>query len=131
MTRKMERRVTVMMTLAAAMVAGCAINPYPAQQFVAAETAIAEARGAGAEELAPGEWRQAQEKMQLGKRWIAAKDYKPALWLVEQAQVDAELAAIKAMSARALRTASLMTEELRARNTKAAQVAVRYEGNAR
>lgn len=121
MTRRMEFCAMVTMALAAAMTAGCALNPYPAQQLASAETAIAEARDAGAAELAPGEWRQAQDKMQLGKRWIAAQDYKPALWLVEQAQVDAELAAMKAMSAKALTRTALMTAELRARNVYVAQ----------
>ena len=102
MTGMRQRRATVTMALAVAMVAGCAISPYPAEQLAAAEAAIAGARDAGAQELAPGEWRRAQEKMELGKRWIAAKDFKPALWLVEQAQVDAELATMKAMSARAI-----------------------------
>ena len=121
MTGMRQRRATVTMALAVAMVAGCAISPYPAEQLAAAEAAIAGARDAGAQELAPGEWRRAQEKMELGKRWIAAKDFKPALWLVEQAQVDAELATMKAMSARAQEKAALAAQELRARNIRLAR----------
>jgi hypothetical protein len=120
-TRRMANLAKATLASAAVMMAGCAIDPYPAEQLAAAEAAIAEARGAGAQELAPGEWRRAQEKMQLGKRWIAAKDFKPALWLVEQAAVDAELATMKAMSARALAKAALAAQELRARNVRVAQ----------
>src|SRR5258708_29143486 len=50
---------------------------------------------AGAEEHAPRELALAREKILLGERWIAAGDYRPAGWLVEQARVDAELAAAK------------------------------------
>ena len=40
------------------------------------------------------------DKLELTRRWIEARDYKPARWLAEQAQVDAELASMKAMGAR-------------------------------
>ena len=79
--------------------AGCASHPVPTVQIAASEAAIAGALDAGAAEWAPRELKSAQEKMELTKRWIAAKDYQPARWLAEQAQVDAELAAIKARAA--------------------------------
>jgi uncharacterized protein DUF4398 len=123
MTRNLKRCAAVTSMLAAAALAGCAINPYPALEFAAAESALAEARDAGAAELAPGEWGLAQEKLRLGKRWVAAKDFKPARWLVEQAQVDAELATMKAMSARAVEGAALAARELRARNIRLARSA--------
>ena len=69
-------------------------------------TLIVRARMAGMDESlehAAADLKLAQDKLALGKRWIAAKDYQPALWLVEQAQVDAELAQMKAISAKIVR----------------------------
>jgi hypothetical protein len=73
--------------------------------------AIARAVDEGAEQLAPHELALAREKIALSDRWMAAHDYKPAEWLVEQAGVDAELATVKAAAARA--NASPMREALR------------------
>jgi len=75
------------------------------QDVMLGERAIAQAQAAGAAEHAPAELALAQEKLALGKRWIAARDYEPAKWLVEQARVDAELAGMKAGSAVARREA--------------------------
>ena len=72
-----------------------------------------EARAAGALQAAPGEYRLASEKRELGEHYIASRDYKPARWLVEQARVDVELARMKAMSARARAEAARRTAALR------------------
>jgi Domain of unknown function (DUF4398) len=48
----------------------------------------------------------AQEKLGLTSRWIAARDYEPARWLAEQAQVDAELAEMKASAVKAQNAAA-------------------------
>jgi len=85
---------------AAALAAGCAFDPGPVEEVAATEAAIAEALNAGAAELAPWELRLAREKLELSKRFIAANDHKPARWLVEEAQLDASVAAVKAMRAR-------------------------------
>jgi hypothetical protein len=89
-----------MRLLLAALVSGCAIHPFPAAQLAESQAAIARAEKSGAAEYAPVELRSAREKLELTRRWIAAKDYEPARWLAEQALVDAELAQAKAMSAR-------------------------------
>jgi len=80
---------------------GCASYPAPTEQLVSSRTAIAVALEAGATQFAAAELESAREKAKLSERWIAAGDYQPARWLAEQAQVDAELAALKALSARA------------------------------
>ncbi len=72
------------------------------------------AEAAGAAEHAPAELALATEKLALGKRWIAARDYEPAKWLVEQARVDAELASMRAASAVAIREASREAAAFRA-----------------
>jgi Domain of unknown function (DUF4398) len=124
MTRMKQREVTVTAGLAAAFVAGCASQALPPEQFAASESAIAIARQSGAAEHAARELALAEEKLDLGKRFITARDMKPARWLVEQAKVDAELATMKAMSAVALKSAALATAELRARNSRLALAGV-------
>ena len=107
--------------LAGLLVAGCAAYPAPTRQLDVSVLAIEAAVMAGAAEHAATDLKSAQDKLALGKRWIAAKDYQPALWLVEQAQVDAELAEMKAISAKARKIAAQMTAEYRAHNTQVAQ----------
>jgi hypothetical protein len=111
------------MALVAVAIAGCAINPYPEQQLATAEAAVNAARDAGAPQLSNRDWLLASDKLKLGQRWIDAKDYKPAVWLLEQAQVDAELASMKAMSARAVQKAALAAGEMRQRNLRIALTA--------
>lgn len=84
--------------LALGSVAGCVLHPMPPPQLAASEAAIARAVQAGAAAYAPGELRLAMEKLELSRRWIAARDYEPARWLAEQAEVDADLATVKAIS---------------------------------
>src|SRR5216683_4038897 len=84
-----------------ALAAGCAIAEPPLEELGESRAAVVRAIVAGAERSAPRELALAREKIRLGERWIAAEDYKPARWLVEQARVDAELAALKAAAARA------------------------------
>ena len=81
-----------------AFVTACA-STAPLDELRESRAALARAIEAGAEDSAPREVALAREKIELGERWIAASDYKPARWLVEQARVDAELAAVKAAAA--------------------------------
>jgi hypothetical protein len=106
---------------AALSLGGCAVSPT--HEMLLGERAIAQAQAAGADEHAPAELALAKEKLALGKRWIAARDYEPAKWLAEQAQVDAELAGMRA-SAVALRAASREAAAFRA---AALRVAARPE----
>ena len=96
---------------AAVAVTACGCASAPLHELMAGERAIAQAQAAGAAEHAPAELALAQEKLALGKRWIAAHDYEPAKWLAEQARVDAELAAMRAASAVALRAAARDTAQ--------------------
>jgi uncharacterized protein DUF4398 len=93
--------------LAAAFLSGCAAHPAPTGQLAASEMAIAGAILAGAAELAPRELELAQEKLGLGRRWMAAKDYQPARWLLDQATTDAELAELKAIAIKARKASPL------------------------
>lgn len=107
--------------IVSASLIGCAINPAPREELAAARVAFDEAQMAGANGFAPRELPLARDKIALGERWIAAGDYKPARWLVEQAQVDAELATLKADSARARKSAAALTEEIRLSNAAPAR----------
>ena len=82
---------TVLLPLVVSCLAGCASQP--ASDAAAAERAIARAARSGAGVWAPGELRRAEEKMALARRWLA-----------QQAEVDAELAAVKSAARAAMRT---------------------------
>lgn len=112
--RNRRRSVPTAVLLIAALMQGCAINPAPAQQLVDAKTAIATAGVGGAAELAPRDLQAARDKAKLSERWIAAKDHEPARWLAEQAQVDAELARVKAAAIQANIAAAQAQESLQA-----------------
>jgi hypothetical protein len=83
----------------------CAINPLPAEQLANSRAAVARAVAANAGDVAPEDLALAREKLRLAERWIAARDYKPARWLAEQAEVDARVASMRAVTARSLRFA--------------------------
>jgi len=102
----MRNRFLPGLALSLALAAGCAAYPPPTEGLREARAAIARAVDAGAEQHAPRELAQAREKAALAERQIAARDYQPARWLVEQALADAELAAVKAAAARAARRES-------------------------
>ena len=106
MATKRTGGVRIVFSSMAATVAlgGCAVSPT--HELLLGERAVARAQAAGAAEHAPVELALAQEKLALGKRWIESRDYEPAKWLAEQARVDAELAAMRAAAANALRDAA-------------------------
>ena len=87
--------------LALAWLSGCALQPVPSGEMAAADRAIARALRSGAAEWAPRELRLAQEKMALTRRCLDGGEPAPVRWLAEQAQVDAELAAVKSVLAAA------------------------------
>ena len=78
------------------LVSGCATPAPPSGDLAAAERAVVRAVKSGAAEWAPQELALAQQKVALTRRWLDAGDPTPAHWLAQQAQVDAELAAVKA-----------------------------------
>jgi Domain of unknown function (DUF4398) len=109
---------TMLSWAAAASLCGCAVSPT--HELALGERAIAQAEAAGAAVHAPAELALATEKLALGKRWIAARDYEPARWLVEQARVDAELAGMKTASAIAMRAAIREAARFRAATLRVA-----------
>jgi hypothetical protein len=86
---------------AAAFVAGCASQPPPVEQMATSRSTLEEAQRAGANEHAPVELRDAQQKYAAANAAMGRKDYDQARRLATEAAADARLAGAKAQTARA------------------------------
>lgn len=85
------------------MLAACAApRPDPAM-FDAAESAILAAEKAGGEEFAPVEMRFAREKYASAQKGMEKQKYEVAVFLMEEAEINAELAIEKSRTAKARR----------------------------
>jgi uncharacterized protein DUF4398 len=93
--------------LAAAALAlgGCASAPL--EEMARARDAVAAAQLAARAAEAPAELVRARGKLALAGRWNDARDYGPARWLAEQAEIDAELALARIAAEEASRAAAL------------------------
>lgn len=101
----------------------CASHPAPTAQLSAARTAVNSAERSGAAERAPVELNNAREK--LSRAESATKDSRnqQALWLAEQAQIDAEIAGVRAQSAAAQQALQEINAGTRALGTEMQQPA--------
>ena len=95
---------------AAVVIAGCASVPPPTEQIAVSKQAVSNAISAGGNEFAPADMRAAQDKLDRAIQAMTAEDYKKARLLAEQAQVDAQLAAARARSAKAEKAAATVQE---------------------
>jgi hypothetical protein len=94
--------------------AACASDKTPATADVAvSRAAVANATSAGAADLAPAELQSAREKMMRANQALAAKDYKTAQDLANQASADAQLAQSKANSTKATAAADELQKSIR------------------
>lgn len=94
--------------------AGCSSMKTPATAEVASSrTAVEAAASTGAPELAPAEMSAARDKMLRANQALAAKDYRTAQILAQEAQADATLAQNKASSAKATEAASKLQDDIR------------------
>lgn len=96
---------------AAVVIAGCASVPPPTEQIAVSKAAVSNAASAGGNEFASADMRAAQDKLDRAIQAMTAEDYKNAQSLAEQAQVDAQLAAAKAHSAKAQKAAAAVQED--------------------
>jgi hypothetical protein len=94
---------------AAIFMAGCAGSP-PTEQMAVSKVAVTNAISAGGNEFAPLPLKSAMDKMDAAERAMSAENYPLAKQLAEQAQVDAQLAATTARSAKAQKAASALQE---------------------
>jgi hypothetical protein len=93
---------------------GCSSMKTPATADVAvSKAAVDNATSAGGAELAPQEMAAARDKMLRANQALAAKDYRLAQDLAQQAQADAKLAQSKAGSAKASEAANALQEDIR------------------
>lgn len=98
----------------ALLAAGCHSLKTPATADVAVSRAAVEnAAGAGAGELAPADMAAARTKLLRASQALAARDYRLARDLANQAQADATLAQSKANSAKASAAAAALNEDIR------------------
>lgn len=98
---------------AAVVMAGCASVPPPTEQIAVSKAAVANATSAGGNEFAPADMRAARDKLDRANKAMTAEDYKNARSLAEQAELDAQLAAAKARSAKAQKAAVTVEEDSR------------------
>ena len=101
-------------TLVVATLAGCANSSAPTEQIEASMAAVNNAKNAGGEKFSPQQFKFAAQKLEAAERAMAEKDYRHARQLAEQAQVDAQLAAVMARSVKAHKTARELQEDNRA-----------------
>ncbi|MEE7625111.1 DUF4398 domain-containing protein [Methylobacter sp. Wu8] len=94
----------------AIFIAGCASIPAPTEQMAVSKVAVSNATSAGGNEFAPQALKSAMEKMDAAERAMTEQDYLRARQLAEQAQVDAQLAAVTARSAKAQKAAQELQE---------------------
>lgn len=99
--------------LYAVMIAGCATARPPTEQIAVSKMAVSNATSAGGNEFASAEMRSAQDKLDRAIQAMTAEDYANAESLAEQAEADAQLAATKARSAKALGAATAVQEDSR------------------
>jgi len=110
-----HHRYTSMCALAALLgLAACASQKTPAVADVAvSRAAVANATSAGAADLAPAEMQSAREKLMRANQALAAKDYRTAQDLANQASADAQLAQSKASSTKATMAADELQQSIR------------------
>jgi PBP1b-binding outer membrane lipoprotein LpoB len=108
---QMMRSVRVI-TVGAIFIAGCAGAP-PTEQMAVSKVAVSNATSAGGNEFAPLPLKSAMDKMDAAERAMTAEDYVLARQLAEEAQVDAQLAAATARSAKAQKAAAALLQDNR------------------
>ena len=92
----------------------CNSLKVPATADVAvSQAAVDNANQSEAGEFAPVEMQASRSKLALAKQALAAKDYKTATDLANQAQADAKLAQAKAGSAKAQAVSATLQEDIR------------------
>lgn len=111
-SNRMMRSIGVSL-VTAILIVGCASMPAPTEQMAVSKAAVTSASSAGGNEFAPVELKSAMEKMDAAEQAMADKDYPRARQLAEEAQVDAQLAAATARSAKAQKAARELQEDNR------------------
>jgi hypothetical protein len=107
-----QRPLKICVSFAAiVLITGCASAPAPLEQMATAKQSVNSATSAGGNEFAPVQLKSAMDKMDSAERAMQAEDFVLARQLAEQAQVDAQLAAATARSAKAQKAANALQED--------------------
>jgi ABC-type Na+ efflux pump permease subunit len=85
------------------LLAACATVPPDPKMFDTAEKAIQSAETAGGDEFAPVEMRFAREKFASAQKGMEKEKYVVAVYLMEEAEINAELAIEKTRTAKSRR----------------------------
>ena len=109
---QIARRVGII-SVVGFIISACASIPPPTEQMAVSKVAVTNATSAGGNEFAPLPLRSAMEKMDAAEQAMSEEDYPLARQLAEQAQVDAQLAAATARSAKAQKAANALQEDNR------------------
>jgi hypothetical protein len=114
MPKKSKQWFKLLGISAVLLMAGCSSMKTPATADVAvSDAAVENAAGAGGAKYAPVEMNMAREKMQRAHKAMAAKDFKLAAELANQAESDAKLAQSKANSGKAEVAEQALQDDIR------------------
>jgi len=102
----------ILISICCLIMAACTtVRPDP-EIFEAAEKAIEKAEAVGGDEFAPVEMRFAREKLEVAHMGMEKQKYKILVYLLDEAEINAELAIEKSRTAKSRR----MANELRKSN---------------
>ena len=93
----------ILISIVCLALAACAVPRPDPGVFDAAEKAIQAAEGVGGNEFAPVEMRFAREKLASANRAMEKQKYEVVVYLVEEAEINAELAIEKSRTAKSRR----------------------------
>jgi hypothetical protein len=109
----LKRAMAMAVALLPLWLGACASNQAPTEQLASSRQALQTAADAGAIDLAPAEMQAAEDKADRARSASIAGDYVTAQRLAEQSQADAELAAVKAQTARTRKVSQLVQDTTR------------------
>lgn len=108
----------ILIAFACLILGACATVRPDAAIFESAEQAIKAAEAAGGDEFAPVEMRFAREKLASARKGLEKEKYQVSVYLVEESEINSELAIEKSRTAKSRRQVNEMrkaNEELEAR----------------
>jgi hypothetical protein len=92
-------KLTLTLAASLALLGGCASkHPMPSEQMAVAEAALKRADTSATHENAAGELQIATAKLAGARQAVNSKEYEQAKRLAEEAQVDAQVAELRAQS---------------------------------
>ena len=95
-------KISKCMMLALPLLTACASKPpVPSEELAVARSAVSSAEDAGAREHAEVDLRRARQKLEQARAASQNENYREALQMAEQAEIDARYAAFRARSERA------------------------------